>query len=475
MPLFPHVRPFIHLVTDARMVSEAIGYPRGESPHGGARKVHGAGLITIGIRRLSPPPDQNMSAVRSRAPSLRLVSGVASCRVLVVVPSSIPDSPVCQLVCDAGLELAQTVALGQLEQVLHRVSVDAILVDASRGLPSQATNFAAFRSLPQSDAYPVIVVADRDADWQWSVYADAVLHAPVDPSALWAIVTQRVSRVRRVVRQLHDLSHPELSAPIEHLGTSLPSVTLDLLGHVVDASEQVCAQLGFSLEELIGKPGSSFGHGAPGGFDERKAMWAALQAGHSWQGMMLSQSKTGRPLAAFTVATPQHNAAGELLGYRLTFTDFSETKQAADEANRLRTLWSHVSQIGDICTMEWDLLTGMGQWSDRAATLFGYAPGQTHPSLDVYLSSLIGEERDQITRQLNIALETGSFYEVRRQLLKPDGGLVPVMERGMVITKTPDNTQHFFLVVSQQRISQSGRLRHRAVVMNPEPAGFSAY
>lgn|GEM_PF-125316 len=120
-------------------------------------------------------------------------------------------------------------------------------------------------------------------------------------------------------------------------------VITDTSNRIVSVNRAVESISGYSREELIGKPPSTFSSGAHGEAFY-KAMWQTLMTTGHWQGEISNRHKGGRIYTEWLNINEVKNDAGQVCNYVAVFSDISDLKASRE---RLDYLAHH------------DLLTGL--------------------------------------------------------------------------------------------------------------------
>lgn len=114
----------------------------------------------------------------------------------------------------------------------------------------------------------------------------------------------------------------------------------DLSGNITFVSDSFCEILGYTKEELIGRPHNVVRHPdtKPSFF---KKMWTHILKGNIWQGKLKNLTKDGRTIIIETKIIPEYNHEHELIGFvaiRNDITDkfLARTDKLTKIMNRLR-------------------------------------------------------------------------------------------------------------------------------------------
>jgi PAS domain S-box-containing protein len=87
--------------------------------------------------------------------------------------------------------------------------------------------------------------------------------------------------------------------------------------------------------------------------------------------------------------------------------------------------------VARVAAWEWDLPSGRMTWSTDPETLFGFPSGAFGPELTL-IRVVHPADKPSIDATMSRALETGT-YEAECRLLRPDGAVVWITERGRII------------------------------------------
>ena len=80
---------------------------------------------------------------------------------------------------------------------------------------------------------------------------------------------------------------------------------------------------------------------------------------------------------------------------------------------------------------EWQIETGELYWSENIYRLFGLDPAEHEPTYERFLAAIHEQDRAIVEAAVGAALE-GSPYSVEHRVVRPDGTLRHVHERGEV-------------------------------------------
>jgi signal transduction histidine kinase len=116
----------------------------------------------------------------------------------------------------------------------------------------------------------------------------------------------------------------------------------------------------------------------------------------------------------------------------------SDTRASRDADERLRL----AVDAGSIGTWDFDPLTGTLDWSERCKTLFEL-PGDTQPTLDLFLSRLHADDRAGVERKIAAALDANGDgrYEAEFRIRRGDGSIAWLVCKGRALVVTSGDSR----------------------------------
>ncbi|NES94690.1 MAG: PAS domain-containing protein [Desertifilum sp. SIO1I2] len=81
---------------------------------------------------------------------------------------------------------------------------------------------------------------------------------------------------------------------------------------------------------------------------------------------------------------------------------------------------------------EWNIQTGLIQWSDNLEPLFGLQPGEFDGSFQMFVEQLHPDDRDRVLTAIDRAVATGGDYEIEFRVLYPNGRIRWALSQGKV-------------------------------------------
>jgi PAS domain S-box-containing protein len=117
---------------------------------------------------------------------------------------------------------------------------------------------------------------------------------------------------------------------------------------------------------------------------------------------------------------PWRQAGGEISGLVLFTEDITRqlrSEQAVRESEARLRLAQQVARVG---TFEWNLQTGSSTWTPELEVMYGLSPGEFLERSQAWESLIHPEDRPEVVRQLEHAMQTGKF-DTEWRVVRPDG------------------------------------------------------
>ncbi|MEZ5116640.1 MAG: EAL domain-containing protein [Candidatus Nanopelagicales bacterium] len=106
---------------------------------------------------------------------------------------------------------------------------------------------------------------------------------------------------------------------------------------------------------------------------------------------------------------------------------------------RERDILRAAERIGRMGAWDWHIDTGHLWWSDEVYRIFGLEPQEFPATYQGFLERVHPDDRAELERRVAAAVEGVEDYDVRHRVVRPDGSIRYMRERGAV-TRLPDGT-----------------------------------
>ncbi|HEV7921074.1 MAG TPA: PAS domain S-box protein [Thermoanaerobaculia bacterium] len=156
-----------------------------------------------------------------------------------------------------------------------------------------------------------------------------------------------------------------------------------------------------------------------------------LARGESWSGEMTLQRRDGTLFTGWVTDAPITGPDGELLGLVGVSVDITEQKTAIDALRLREAQLAEAQEIANLGSWELDLRTGARMWSDQIFRMHGIEKGP--PEIEKTMSLIHPDDREEIEAIFDHARRNGVPAEVEYRIIRPDGRIRTLQERGRVV------------------------------------------
>jgi signal transduction histidine kinase len=98
-----------------------------------------------------------------------------------------------------------------------------------------------------------------------------------------------------------------------------------------------------------------------------------------------------------------------------------ELTVADDELQMRAGLLEDAERVARIGSWEWVIATGQTRWSDESFRTFGREPGTIEPSLELFMSHVVAEDRQRTAANVQRSVETGRGDTIEIRVRRNDG------------------------------------------------------
>ncbi len=215
---------------------------------------------------------------------------------------------------------------------------------------------------------------------------------------------------------------------------------------------------GYTLEDCLGKTPIDLMVCEKTDTHELHRLQQTLEHGQIYKGEVLTRRKNGDTYWALLQVQPLYGQDGSLTGYMGFTTDIDDRKQAEEALRKNRDQFA--SLVGNIpgvayrCKNDanWEML----YLSDQIEALCGYPGSDFIGNARRSFASIVHpDDLDMLQRDIDRAIEKRTPWDVEYRLVKADGHICWVRERGVAIFENDVLTflDGFILDISQQQIT----------------------
>ena len=110
-----------------------------------------------------------------------------------------------------------------------------------------------------------------------------------------------------------------------------------------------------------------------------------------------------------------------------------------DELRRVSFAHEEAQRIAHVGHWDWDIVRGSLRWSDEVYRIFGLQPQSFGATYDAFLEFVHPDDRSLVEEGVRLHLEEDIPYSVEHRVVRPDGEIRYVHEKGQV-ERAPDGT-----------------------------------
>jgi len=131
-----------------------------------------------------------------------------------------------------------------------------------------------------------------------------------------------------------------------------------------------------------------------------------------------------------TLATHFNDMADTIEKY--TFSMQKEVAQRTEDLARAKHSLDRAQEIAHVGSWEWDMVNNHLSWSDEIYRIFGLEPQQFAATYDAFLEAVHPDDRQLVTGAVQEALDKNVPYSVDHRVVRPNGAIRIVHERGEI-------------------------------------------
>jgi diguanylate cyclase (GGDEF)-like protein/PAS domain S-box-containing protein len=228
-------------------------------------------------------------------------------------------------------------------------------------------------------------------------------------------------------RKAGEAARQQLAAIVDGSGDAIYGQTTDgIVTSWNGAAEQL---FGFSAEEIIGQPSSTF---APSDrTSEQDRMRARLTAGGPHERLETTRRrKDGTLVEVDMTASTATDEAGHVVGLSVIAHDITarRTEQRALKASQQRL--AHAQRTAHLGSFEFDLASGDRSWSEEVFRILGL-DSSLLPTAELFHASVHPDDLPELTRAWADAVQRGMSFDLELRIVRPDSSERVVRARAM--------------------------------------------
>lgn len=209
-------------------------------------------------------------------------------------------------------------------------------------------------------------------------------------------------------------------------------VEINLDGTVTLANKAYAHIYEFEVEEIIGKKvweinqNKEFIQSIKDFFIALKDSATIPQSLISWR-----KTKTGKLIEVQTDWDYKKDANNNTIGFIKVVIDVTERKKAEKKLNQQRLMLAQAERLAHLGSWKFNIKTGRLYWSDELIRIYGENKNSFKPTFEEYQKRLHPEDRAEIVKKINIAINTGVSFSHKERIIRPDGETRILSSRGI--------------------------------------------
>ena len=204
---------------------------------------------------------------------------------------------------------------------------------------------------------------------------------------------------------------------------------LDTIGTTSYVNARLCEMLGYTVEELVGRP--LFDFLEPDVAFEARTLFARRQRGIAEVQEIALRRRDGSTFIALASASPL-TEDGVFAGALMMLTDITERRRVEDALRESQALLAAAEELAHTGSWAIDLADDTIVWSDQFFRIVGLEPGRAHITRETFLALVHPDDRLVLERELGRLIRTGDADAVQMRITRPTGEMRILQARGRV-------------------------------------------
>ena len=134
--------------------------------------------------------------------------------------------------------------------------------------------------------------------------------------------------------------------------------------------------------------------------------------------------------------------------------DVSIRKEFEHRLTESKALLDKSQEMANIGSWKWDPTTGEVVWSEETYRIHGYDPYSVEPTYELRLAAVHPEDRSRVEATFDGAMTSQTPFESEYRLIRPDGSIRYVHERGEIVRIHPADPPRFIGAVQDITLRQ---------------------
>ncbi|MHA1908203.1 MAG: PAS domain-containing protein, partial [Candidatus Thorarchaeota archaeon] len=162
--------------------------------------------------------------------------------------------------------------------------------------------------------------------------------------------------------------------------------------------------------------------------------------------------------------------------------DITEKKQTDDALRTSQAFLAEAQRIAHVGSWDWDIINDVDVWSEENYRIFGVDRKEFTPSYERFLEMVHPEDREEVRKSVQGALNSGKPYSLDHRIIRPDGTIRFVHEEGEATFDERGRPIRMFGImadltdrVQAEQLLKESELRYRTFVQNFQGVAYQRY
>jgi PAS domain S-box-containing protein len=188
---------------------------------------------------------------------------------------------------------------------------------------------------------------------------------------------------------------------------------------------------GYSANEVLGH-NCRFLQGEDKDQPDLEGLRSAIREGREYRAVLKNYRKDGTPFWNELYVSPVYGEDGRLATFIGLQNDVTERLRAEEALREGEELLRLATQAGGVGIIRFGAGNGKMSCSGNCPQIFGFVPGVVDSTRDELLEKVHPEDRKFVLRAWDLALSEGAPYEIEHRLIREDGDVRWIIQRGQV-------------------------------------------
>jgi PAS domain S-box-containing protein len=157
---------------------------------------------------------------------------------------------------------------------------------------------------------------------------------------------------------------------------------------------------------------------------------AALQQHGQWAGALEGLHANGGKIVLELTAVLIRDAAAQPIQMLASFVDITARRHSEESLRQSEALLRHTQAISHVGSWVLDHTTDILKWSEETCRIFGRDPNRYGNNYAMFLDAVHPADRDRVDQAYQTAIARHAPYDITHRILRPDGSMRWVQERG---------------------------------------------